>query len=1053
VADAEEPGNQGSDERPRDAHIRTFLIADVRGYTLFTQERGDETAAKLAAKFANIARDSVEARGGTLLELRGDEALCVFASTRDAIRAAVGLQQRFVEETLEQPELPLTVGIGLDAGEAVPVQGGYRGGALNLAARLCGQASAGEILASREVTHLARRVDGVRYEDRGSLSLKGLDEPVAVVRVVPEGEDPVERLRPYAPPPRAAGEASRRWPVIVGVAVVLALVAASIPLFMSGGSEDVDVGTNSIARMNAESGSLELAMPLGQRPGASAIGFESLWVVQPDRGRVTRLDLEDGSTIDSIQVGTSPAGIAVGEGSVWVTNAGDGTVSRIDPDSNEVSDTLEHVGARPSGIAVGDGTLWVGDALGAELLRVDPLSGETEAVTLAGQPSGVLFTAEGVWVSYAPAGVARVDPANPSVTLDQPVGNGPSAVLAAFGSIWVANHLDNTVSRLDPATGRVERTVEVGEGPNALGAAGGSVWVANEFDSSITSIDPTTDSAETVPVGGAAASLAGDGGGDLWLALGLSATEHRGGTLTVSSGDKIGDLLDRKSLDPAVVVYNDQTGGQILSITNDGLLSFKKVGGADGATLVPDLASALPEVSADGLTYRFPLREGIRYSNGDAVRPEDFRHAVERTIALNPDNPDIAPLYSAIEGTEACRQDPSTCDLSEAIVADAGAVTFHLARPDPDLQFKLAMPWAFPVPVATPVEDQGLDPLPATGPYMIAEAGADGIDLVRNPEFHEWSGAAQPDGFVDAITWRFDEDSEKAFDRLDAGELDWITVPPVEDLRSLQAAHPDQVVVRTDPSTFFFGFNVRTSPFDDERVRQALNYAIDRNHVVELRGGPTNVRMTCQILPPNLQGYEPFCPYTLQPESGEWSGPDLDRGRGLIEDAEAIGDKLTALVLVDPGVAPPDTVETTGYLVDVLNELGLQATLKIVHDYKEYYGAINAGKAQAYLSGWGSIYPSAHDFIDPQFRCGVPFNYSGLCSESLDAAIDEAQRLQATDPAAANSAWTEIEHQLVEDAIWLPLTNSVSTFAFSARTQNIQVHPQWWILLSRLWVQ
>ncbi len=161
-------------------------------------------------------------------------------------------------------------------------------------------------------------------------------------------------------------------------------------------------------------------------------------------------------------------------------------------------------------------------------------------------------------------------------------------------------------------------------------------------------------------------------------------------------------------------------------------------------------------MSADGLTYRFPLREGIRYSTGDPVRPEDFRHALERTVSLNPD---AASLFGAIDGAEACAEDPSTCDLSGSIVVDAEAVTFHLARPDPDLPFKLALPSAFPVPVATPVEDQGLDPVPATGPYMIAEAGADGIELVRNPAFHEWSGAAQPDGFVDAISWRFDEDA------------------------------------------------------------------------------------------------------------------------------------------------------------------------------------------------------------------------------------------------------------------------------------------------------
>jgi hypothetical protein len=85
---------------------------------------------------------------------------------REAMRTALDLQQRFVEETLEQPELPLTVGIGLDAGEAVAVQGGYRGGALNLAARLCGQARAGEILASREVTHLQSWIG--RHRHRGN---------------------------------------------------------------------------------------------------------------------------------------------------------------------------------------------------------------------------------------------------------------------------------------------------------------------------------------------------------------------------------------------------------------------------------------------------------------------------------------------------------------------------------------------------------------------------------------------------------------------------------------------------------------------------------------------------------------------------------------------------------------------------------------------------------------------------------------------------------------------------------------------------------------------
>lgn len=183
------------DSRPHDGPgIKIFLIADVRGYTLFTDEHGDHAGAKLAASFASVAREGIRAHGGTLIELRGDEALAVFGSAREAIRAAIELQWRFVEEAIREPEVPLLVGIGLDAGEAVPVDRGYRGGALNLAARLCSLAGPGEILASREVVHLARVVDGVTYVERGETRLKGLPDPVNVIKVVPSAGDPAERL-------------------------------------------------------------------------------------------------------------------------------------------------------------------------------------------------------------------------------------------------------------------------------------------------------------------------------------------------------------------------------------------------------------------------------------------------------------------------------------------------------------------------------------------------------------------------------------------------------------------------------------------------------------------------------------------------------------------------------------------------------------------------------------------------------------------------------------------------------------------------------------------
>ncbi len=168
--------------------VHTFLFADMRGYTQFTMEHGDAAAARLVMRFVELARVVVGARGGSILELRGDEILGLFVSTRQALLAAAEMQGRFAQASLDDPSLPLRVGIGLDAGEALPVEGGYRGAALNLAARLCSLAGPGEVLTTEAVTHLAGKVDGLSYVERGEAQLKGFAEPVCVMRVLPEAE-------------------------------------------------------------------------------------------------------------------------------------------------------------------------------------------------------------------------------------------------------------------------------------------------------------------------------------------------------------------------------------------------------------------------------------------------------------------------------------------------------------------------------------------------------------------------------------------------------------------------------------------------------------------------------------------------------------------------------------------------------------------------------------------------------------------------------------------------------------------------------------------------
>ena len=174
-----------SSRQPLPAAILVFLIADIRGYTHFTQEHGDAAAARLTGRFADIARAVVEQRAGQLVEVRGDEVLLVFASAEQAVKASHDLQARCLQESQANEDLPLDIGIGLDVGEAVEVEGGYRGTVINRAARLCSLARAGEVLVSTGVAYLAPQVEGFTFEPRGQEQLKGFAAPTLILAAAP----------------------------------------------------------------------------------------------------------------------------------------------------------------------------------------------------------------------------------------------------------------------------------------------------------------------------------------------------------------------------------------------------------------------------------------------------------------------------------------------------------------------------------------------------------------------------------------------------------------------------------------------------------------------------------------------------------------------------------------------------------------------------------------------------------------------------------------------------------------------------------------------------
>jgi class 3 adenylate cyclase len=213
--------------------IHTFLIADIRGYSRYTDEFGAEAAAGLTAQFVALVTDDVETHGGRVVEVRGDEALAVFASARQAIRCAVALQARFDEEAALDHDLPLRVGIGIDSGEAVALEGGgFRGAALNVAARLCGRAHGGDVIVTEATYRLAGRMEGLTFSDRGRVHLKNISESIHILQVYSEQNAPSANRRMLM----SIGKPGRQfgWKLAAGVIGLAALTASGVVYLTAG---------------------------------------------------------------------------------------------------------------------------------------------------------------------------------------------------------------------------------------------------------------------------------------------------------------------------------------------------------------------------------------------------------------------------------------------------------------------------------------------------------------------------------------------------------------------------------------------------------------------------------------------------------------------------------------------------------------------------------------------------------------------------------------------------------------------------------------------------
>jgi peptide/nickel transport system substrate-binding protein len=496
--------------------------------------------------------------------------------------------------------------------------------------------------------------------------------------------------------------------------------------------------------------------------------------------------------------------------------------------------------------------------------------------------------------------------------------------------------------------------------------------------------------------------------------------------------------------------------GAFSEATYDTLVTFQRTGGSGGQQLVPDLALAIPASQVGGTQYTFALRPGLRYSNGAPVRPQDFRYALERVFQLDPY---ARSFFSGLTGAARCHTG-SPCDLSRAITVDdhARTVTFHLVAPDANFLYKLAFGFTAPVPASVPPHQVGTRPVPATGPYMIThEIPGREIDLARNPYFRQWSAAAQPDGFPDRIVWRFGLTPTQEAAAIEAGRADWMADPPPS-YQALSARYAPQVHANPLPGIAYVAFNVAVPPFNDLQARQAVSLAADRNTAVAALGGPGAAQPTCQIIPPGLPGYRPYCPFTVDPSaSGTWVGPNLVRARHLVTASHTEGMHVVVWVHQwepDRSLGP--------YVVSVLRELGYRTSLRVA-SVAAFARNVNDSRrrVQASVATWVADYPSPSDFFDLFFRCSAfrpadpadTRSGSFFCHPGIDRQMSQADLFQVNDPAAAAQVWAKVDREITYLAPWVPFASMRFADFVSARVGDYQYNPSAGILLDQLWVR